>query len=151
MTTNPTAERRFTPTLRPTQPAPVFVYGSLRPGMGNARMWEGRGYRHLDATLSGLGLRYTHRSFPYGFLIDDEVTVGELILDVDADLLERLDWLEGHPSHYRRVPVLVDIDAGQVEAWVYVGARREMDGMRPVPGNDWREFADTERREDDLW
>lgn len=144
-------------TARPIadQPAPVFVYGSLRPGHGNARLWEREGrYVSTPATCAGLGLRHHHRAFPYGFLIPGEVTVGDLITGTDADLLERLDWLEGHPSHYRRVPIVVTTEEGeQVEAWVYVGSRRDADdpSMRPVPGNDWTEFSDMERREDRTW
>lgn len=145
---NRPGERQPMTTNRPPTgdtPAPVFVYGSLLPGEGNARLWEQYGdrYRAVAAIVDGLGLRYSHTAFPYGFLVPDEMTVGAVLVGVDVHLLARLDHLEGHPRHYRRTPVLVETEEGPMHAWVYVAGDHRaarVDGMRPVPDNDWVAF-----------
>ncbi len=86
----------------------VFVYGTLRTG--------GRLNGHLKeqnlvgpATLSGFGMYPAGRgSFP-GIVPQDDLApvVGE-VWEVTPFCLDRLDWLEGHPRHYRRMEVAVN-------------------------------------------
>ena len=121
---------------------PVFVYGTLRPGWGNSRLWEGRGAAMHDgaATVTGFAL-VSGGAFPFAIPAADSVAVGALIypdVDVYDEVLEALDRLEGYPRFYDRIMVVVDTPAGRVKAWIYTPADHgRYDDMPPVPGNNW--------------
>lgn len=114
---------------------PVFVYGSLRRGMGNHRLM-GQSELMAEAHLSGFDM-YQVSSFP-AIVPGNGSVKGEVYL-VDGATLARLDQLEGHPRMYRRS--MVTVQAGDVlaQVWVYVW-QRSVSGLAPVPAGDWVEF-----------
>jgi gamma-glutamylcyclotransferase (GGCT)/AIG2-like uncharacterized protein YtfP len=126
----------------------LFVYGSLLSGLHNHHQLR-------DSRLLGSGLTYDRftmydlESFPC--LVRDEhgeYAHGE-VYEVDDDVLERLDQLEGVPSFYQRETVTVTVrprliggEYRSMTTFVYV-----MDGESLpqhhliVESGDWRTYA----------
>ena len=133
-----------------TERLPVFVYGTLRPGWGNARLWAGCAEAHHDGTATVLGYHLTtNGGFPYLVWDDASTTVGTLIEPADEDydeVLARLDALEGYRpwgrhNHYERVHVVVHTPDGPWLAWTYVpshcgGSAERARALRPVQRDD---------------
>lgn len=118
---------------------PLFVYGTLRPG---ERLWP---YvdkfvdRHERATADGLALfMYDAYAFPYAAREPGSGIAGDLLWLNDADAcLAVTDRVEGHPHHYRRQLVTVQVDGGaSVDAWTYL-FEQCTDDMVKIPGGDW--------------
>lgn len=95
----------------------VAVYGTLKQGFGNHRL--------IDAEPVEHGVVRGHRLYESGipFLVEDKTSDYDVVVevyDVDADTLESLDWLEGHPSFYCRKELDIILADGDVtSAWVY--------------------------------
>jgi len=119
----------------------VFVYGTLRPGCGNDRLWQGTGTTAHLAVATGIRLHGLGRAFPYAVEATEDVTFGTLLIFPEAEraaLLQRFDWLEGTPHHYVRQTVRVATFDGHRSAWVYLAAdEARATALPPVPGNDW--------------
>lgn len=144
---------------------PVFVYGTLRPGMSNNRWFRGADSNRTDATITGYEL-VTNGFYPY--LLPASAPVGSdaagqgapvvrgtLVFVDPADweaVAASLDELEGtnpaRPVHddnlYNRVLAEVVTVAGeQVTAWVYIPPVSKQAQLREryplVPGGEWRE------------
>lgn len=121
---------------------PVFVYGTLRPGLGNYRwLLAGQTVHEQPATLPD-AVMHEGPGFPY--VVDgDGVVRGDLVevrADVYVEVLASLDSLEGYsPSrranHYDRVVRTVDTSAGPRQTWVYLAAATP-DGP-VVASGDW--------------
>lgn len=131
-------EPRPTVHRAPAAPHPraVFVYGTLRPGNGNDRLWRGRDKSHRNATVDGFTV-YDGGGFPYALETETNApAVGTLIEFSKSnwpDVLASLDRLEGYPDHYRRVVTDALTDDGDcVPCWVYVAARAEWVANLPV-------------------
>lgn len=130
---------------------PFFVYGTLRPGEVNHRLFlRGRTTAEEPARLPGVAL-YEGPGYPYAVERAGSVTAGELITpaaDAYRELLGALDLLEeyagpGSPGNvYDRVARdAVRADGSRVRAWVYLAAaplagRLALSG-REIPGGDW--------------
>lgn len=137
----------------------VFVYGTLRPGFPNARLYSDKECRVFPAEMPGATLVAT-RGAGFPFCVDNadirhttpaNVPVkGELLVFQNADaedIFERLDRLEGHPHFYTRVerPLFYyvgDNNEVQIEdtAWVYVIQGRSLaltEHCSQVRDNDW--------------
>lgn len=123
---------------------PIAVYGTLRPGYGNDRLWQerGRGVHDGDATVEGYAL--AGRAFPYATPSPDD-TIVVCLIEPEADhyaaVLQDMDWLEGVPHHYTRELVAVNTPDGYRVAWMYVAANG-VRGVTPVRRNpaghfDW--------------
>lgn len=105
---------------------PICVYGTLRPGHGNAAIWEGRATARHDGETILLGYALVTCGFPYALKADAAQSVACLIVpdpdEYDA-VLARMDQLEGFrpgkPSHYDRVKVVVLTPDGPTRAWLY--------------------------------
>lgn len=133
------------PTLVAEQ-LPIFVYGTLRPGHGLARVWQHRGHARYDGEARLRGFRLVSGgAFPFA-LPDggkDAFAVGTLIFP-DADqydaVLERMDAIEGVPHFYDRLMVVVQLPEHPVKAWVYSPVNPAGYADLPaVPGNDWNQ------------
>lgn len=121
---------------------PVFVYGTLRPQGGNDVLWRGRATPHHDGDTFVSGYRLVHNGFfPYALTDCESITVGCLVQPFPAferQVLDRLDILEGVPTHFDRHKVEAHTPEGSVSAWMYVANHeRYMDRLPGVPGNDW--------------
>lgn len=130
---------------------PVFVYGTLRPGCGNDSLWVRRAACRYDGDCFVAGFRLvTNGAFPYALPAEDEVSVGALVYPhpaAEAEVMARLDALEGVPHHYERLSVDVATPDGVVAAWMYVPRRLDAyEGLEAVPGNDWIQYNWTRRR-----
>ncbi len=121
---------------------PVAVYGTLREGGGNARLWSGLA-RAEPGVLHGFRLVGHGRAFPFALPEPGALTVVDLIRwdDAAAELvgLPLMDRLEGVPHFYCRVAARVTDAWGDDHlAWVYTPAHPERYANLPaVPNNDW--------------
>ena len=127
---------------------PVFVYGTLRPGHGNASLWSGLATARYDGHARVLGRRLvSNGGFPYMLhSTPSEQVVGTLIFPDAAyyeQVLDRMDMLEGVPVHYIRDTIAV-ICGGGVDgsaifaAWTYMPVDdSEYEHLTPVTDNDW--------------
>ena len=137
----------------------IFVYGTLRPGYPNAGLYRDREHRAYSAEMPGASLLCTPgMGFP--FCVDNAdirrltppkmPVKGELLVfrnEDEADILERLDRLEGHPNFYTRTERTLfyytgDDDKIQIEdrAWVYMIQGRSLaltEHCGLVRDNDW--------------
>ncbi|MFH9015282.1 gamma-glutamylcyclotransferase family protein [Streptomyces sp. NPDC017943] len=132
---------------------PFFVYGTLRPGEVNHRLFlHGRTRSEEPARLADTVL-YEGPGYPYAVEEPGGGEVrGELVTALPrayGALLAELDRLEeyapGDPrSLYVRVErdVVRDADGAGVRAWVYIAgpdaAKRLRDAGRRVAGTEWR-------------
>lgn len=138
---------------------PVFVYGTLRPGMSNYHWFRSADSYQIDATITGYEL-LTNGSYPFmvpatGEAATDSVVQGTLIF-VDAHQWETvvaaLDELEGtapgfpvhHDNLYNRVLTQVTARDGTIyTAWVYIPPEASQARLRelyPVlTGGEWSE------------
>ncbi len=113
----------------------VFVYGTLKRGYGNHRLLEGSLF--LGEALTKGEFTLYDGGFPYLKENGFSQIKGELY-QVDDETFERLDHLEGYPSHYNRVETTVTLDKGGYEElhfpWVYVASERSKDYLinRPI-------------------
>jgi gamma-glutamylcyclotransferase (GGCT)/AIG2-like uncharacterized protein YtfP len=126
---------------------PFFVYGTLRPGAANHRLFlAGRTAAEEPAHLPGAAL-HDGPGYPYAVPGGPGEVVGDLVHAAPGaygELLSVLDRLEeylgpGHPLNlYERLPrdTVRLRDGAVVRAWVYVPAPRTVPGA-PIPGGDW--------------
>ena len=98
----------------------IFVYGTLKKGLGNHRVLEGATYLGTASTEPTFTLLHLG-GFP-GIIRGGETAVqGELYLVTSQTMMDRLDRLEGHPTFYERQPITVQPSDGPpitVEAYV---------------------------------
>jgi len=124
---------------------PVAVYGTLRPGQGNDRLWHGV----LDAdpdpvVVPGYAL-HDGGGFPAAVADPERSLVASVLRagpDVPDDawhaVLARLDRLEGYPGWYDRVTVST---ATGEEVWMYAMTDpanvARWSALPLVPDGDW--------------
>jgi len=110
----------------------VFVYGSLKRGFYNHRLLQG--CMMWKAKAEGIDL---HRgsAFPYAKR-GDHITFGELY-EVDSEVLQRLDRLEGHPHFYRREQTEIIVGNKRVDAWIYLS---QLAALPIKKGEIWVDF-----------
>lgn len=98
----------------------LFVYGTLKRGFGNHFLLRGAKFLRED---SFKGQLYTS-GIPFA-IPGDGVVHGE-VFDVPAELVPRLDSLEGHPDGYTRTEVsLHSGEFAEVYLWFH-GPRGEL-------------------------
>lgn len=108
---------------------PIAVYGTLRSGNGNARLWHGHATSRGTGYIIGYAL-VTNGGFPYAVRAATAQSVVEVIVPHVDDydyVLGRMDALEGYRpgsqhNHYDRVTVPVFVEGNIVTAWIYVPA-----------------------------
>lgn len=135
---------------------PYFVYGTLRPGLGNDKVWIRNDATVLfdgEATVSGWEM--VVNGIPYAYPINDhdKKITGALILPSD-DFHESqwlriaLDSLEGHPNAYRRVGTWVQTPRGATKAWIYQYPH-DVSGRTVLMSGDYAAFVSKRREERD--
>ena len=142
-----------------SQPYPVFVYGTLRPGQGNHVLMRDAVYSHSSGSIKGVGIYGAGRGFPYAAEHDDSeaTTVGEVVwltnnyegvrARQDLDSLESFssDWPSS--SHYERVLKTITVKDGfgvekNVDAWMYLArgySRSTLKESDRILHGDWVE------------
>lgn len=98
----------------------VAVYGTLKRGRGNHRYLDG--CQFLDGGLTVDCLPMVDHGIPYVY--DEPGVGGRIVVEVyrvdDISSWQGLDALEGHPEHYARKMVSVELDSGEVvTCWLY--------------------------------
>ena len=133
MTTYPTKEQADT--MAAATPHPFFVYGTLRPGHGNARLWAGRATARYDGTAIAHNFSLSTVGFPYANPTQGARSVGALIVPHAAEyefIRRQMDALEGVEfGHYSRITTAIETPEGWIVAWMYVPAHYGQRG-RPV-------------------
>jgi len=117
---------------------PFAVYGTLRPGCGNDRLWQGNAAPIGLGHVTGFRL-VSNGAFPYAVPTEDQRIVVEMVMPHVgryADILWRMDALEGVPHHYTRERVTVAHRGETTECWMYVPVH-DVGRMPTVPGGDW--------------
>jgi len=104
----------------------LFVYGTLKRGLGNHHVLVGAGAEFISEVRTVDPLPLVIDGLPY--LVDrpgeGHQVQGELYRVVRDEGWESLDRLEGHPSFYcRRVIATVDENGERFEAWAYFVVR----------------------------
>ena len=124
---------------------PYAVYGTLRSGCGNDRLWKWRG------ESVGLGWVYNYRlvtngGFPYALPSRSGSTVVEIVSVLPEHAVavrESLDSLEGYPMFYDRQIVMVETGESPTRCWMYIPVAPETyEHLAPVPDNDWMRMFD---------
>jgi len=137
-------------------PLPFFVYGTLRPGQGNDGIWHRLAFAKFDGKCRVIGYRLvTNGAFPYALPAKMDQSFGCLIVPIPEhydECRDRMDQLEGVPSHYTRETTAVLTPEGAVMAYIYVPRRYEaMADMPEVHGNDWTQHERRLHTSDDRW
>ena len=124
---------------------PYAVYGTLRSGESNARLWQGLATGGDLDLLSGYRL-VSNGYFPYALPAANETTVVEIVRPVanqaaQYELRERLDNLEGYPTLYDRLVVTTDFGD---QCWLYmpVSDHERLGRLPRVLDNDWTAHCD---------
>ncbi len=135
-----------------TEPLPLFVYGTLRPGLGNYAIYCADVAASADASVAA---RLVEMPDGYPAIVLDLTvptvrTVGSLLTFADtAAAFARIDVLEGFrpggdaplgvaEHHYRRIVVeAARADGAAVRCWTYALPASEAEAGRRVPSGDW--------------
>ena len=104
----------------------VLVYGSLKQGLYNHIFMRGAKFMGNDTVkgykLVDLGPYPTAVKIPDSIECKEPYIKGELY-EIDEEILERLDGLEGYPNLYQRTVVKTDL---QEEVYLYSATFPEM-------------------------
>lgn len=99
----------------------VFVYGTLKSGYGNNRLLETA--KKIGEFITTKSFVMQNCGFPYAIDTDfsdcgfvPKPIRGE-VWEVDDEVFQNLDWLEGYPNHYNRQQV--QIEGEDSSAWMY--------------------------------
>lgn len=133
----------------PVKRLPVFVYGTLRNGMGNyKRLLEGNTTREIPAVLHDAKM-VDVGAFPGVIDASHGTVYGELMfLDESRyeELLANLDRLEGHPYMYVRTAATVHtnyvspVSQTEIDAWVYIW-NGGVDASNKIESGDWLKYV----------
>lgn len=107
------------------KPCYLFVYGTMMAGQRNHARLEFGGARSLGTAVTDEA-RYLllSRDTGAGYLAPAALVGGQKrirgeLYDVDPALLDEIDDCEGHPTVYRRTPVLLHGHESK-ETWMYL-------------------------------
>jgi gamma-glutamylcyclotransferase (GGCT)/AIG2-like uncharacterized protein YtfP len=97
----------------------VFVYGTLQQGGSRNYILEGLKFEKAKL-LNYSKIEPENLGFPFIIRKEDSEVNGEVYFDVNKDLLELLDRIEGEGSLYHRIVVKVKTAQGkEVPAFTY--------------------------------
>lgn len=104
-----------------TLPTHFFVYGTLKVGGSNARLFRDSAVISTNALTVDNCFRMTTSGFPYVFFGGDSKVKGNIYKVTDPEVVKSLDRLEGYPNHFDRayIPVVCGVDGFRVNAWMY--------------------------------
>jgi len=111
----------------------VFVYGTLKQGNRTRGMQHFGGEAEFigDATTDADFSMYNLGSFPAAVLNGEHKISGQ-VFDVDDDVLEVLDHIEGYPDFYSRDQINTSLG----KAWIYhIKDIDEYHGEKIVPSD----------------
>ena len=111
----------------------VAVYGTLREGWGNnERLSTSEKLGTVD--LAGFGM-VGGWGFPYAYPTEEDKSIKIEVWRPNAEdnTRQRLDDLEGYPTHYDRQ--IVDTEFG--EAWIYFSHHHNNESPAQIEHGDW--------------
>ena len=115
---------------------PLFVYGTLMSGQGQAALLSG--LTRASATVRGR-LYSLPAGYPALALGEQDLVHGELVQEPNVRILGLLDQYEGvSQGLFRRCTTEVTIGLKRVTAWVYVMDCPEQRGGRLLKSGRWR-------------
>lgn len=101
----------------------LFVYGTLKQGFNNHYIIENAPMIAKNTSIEGD--MFSLGGFP-GVVPGRGIVWGE-IYDITEDQLKRTDRLEGHPTFYKRTPVVAGDDVKiECETYFYQGETRDL-------------------------
>jgi len=117
----------------PTLEHPVFVYGTLKKGFGNAALLRHSKRKGVfRTTQNNYYLDGAYMGAPMIAYVEGwDHIIGE-VWEVDTKTLKRIDGLEGHPKFYQRKLVCIE-DYGR--AWMYMVRKNFIDAVIPKAWN----------------
>lgn len=112
---------------------PVYVYGSLRKGMGNHHYVKESLFSH-KTIISGFDM-FSLRAYPY--ISHGEGNIVAELYFVTEEEFKSLDCLEGYPDFYNRELVK---DKNGFSGWIYFIDNRDDKVKTRVVDGDWVKF-----------
>lgn len=114
----------------------IFVYGTLRRGEYNNCLLDEAKFQGTYETEPEYELRnFGH--FP-GLMLNGSTSVRGEVYKVDERTLEELDYHEGHPTFYCRMPITLKSHRDKVEAYVITNHPSYRDELPIIPSGDWQ-------------
>ena len=97
----------------------VFVYGTLKPGGRNNHIVKNSIYLGIGFSEPGWEL-YSHEAFPAAVPTKEFTGIKGVLFQVNQEVFNRLDQLEGYPRLYDRKEILTLSYAGtERKAFIY--------------------------------
>ena len=85
----------------------VFVYGTLKRGYGNNALLQENGSIFIKTTIPARPLFDLVDLGHFPGLIPGFFYVQGELYNVSEEIIQRLDWLEGHPDFYYRQTIMI--------------------------------------------
>ena len=127
----------------------VFVYGSLKKGLGNHGIMKNINAEFVGYdTIHGQFTMVSWGGFPavcHDSSVDGAVPVYGQLFRIPPEGLAALDALENHPRWYRREKLATDYN--ETRAWIYLMPESEIGDRAVVENNMWR----VKQEEADYW
>ena len=114
----------------------IFVYGTLREGERNHWLLKDTNFKGTYETEPEYELR-NFGPFP-GMMPWGDTSVQGEVYEVSDDLLEDLDYHEGHPSFYNRTKIKLKDYSGEIQAYVISDHPRYQDKLPVIHSGDWK-------------
>jgi len=131
----------------------VFVYGTLKKGLGNHRYLDGQRFVGEGITTERYPL--IGENFPFPYLLDlkgkGELVKGELYEVSYENLTERLDVLEGYPTHYKRKIIPVATKTGVFSAIAYFKAKETLSDLDEKYLKEWKDKKSSQKTMENLF
>lgn len=119
----------------------IFVYGTLKRGASNHVFLKKSKFLGEDRAPGKLYVpKGMPRHFPYAAPAGEGWIKGE-VYSVNAETLERLDRLEGHPNFYCRSAV--HLESGKVASIYYINSYRELGELDLITDGVWKCMSQT--------
>lgn len=116
----------------------IFVYGTLR------NQYQGHMAKQLSDKAEyvgegvALGTMYD-LGFP-GVIEGDTRIKGDLYTSLTPEVLQSLDYYEGHPNHFERRASTIELPNGEtVEAWMYYYTLK-VNGLKEIKTGDYLSY-----------
>jgi gamma-glutamylcyclotransferase (GGCT)/AIG2-like uncharacterized protein YtfP len=119
----------------------VFCYGSLKQGYWNFDRYLLNKSRFVGSAITATP-EYTlvnMGSYP-GVVSGGKTTIIGEVFEVDDNVLSRLDKLEGHPNWYKRHPISVKLESGEIvhaEMYMQDGEKFKYDLHQVITSGEW--------------
>jgi gamma-glutamylcyclotransferase (GGCT)/AIG2-like uncharacterized protein YtfP len=120
----------------------VFVYGTLRKDEANHYLLKEASCLARECWTYGI-LYDTGCGYPAMVQDKSQKVYGELY-EVNANQLQKLDWLEGYEGEgmsndYERMIQSIYTNSGSLEAYVYIYSPHKAEELTKITDGDWKQ------------